>query len=291
MQNPTPAPTQQPTGSFVIQKHVPLHGAKDDIFTFEIWHGDTLYRTVELKLSSNTYGHEEVVDMPYGTYIVREKVPQNYTVTPTEVTIIIDENSRAREVEGKNKVIAEFTNYYNTPTPKPTATPSPTVTVRPTITPGPLPSETPTPTEIVEIPEDEPTIIIGARKIWNDVDDEVMRPEAIYITLFADGQNIKNIKLSKDNNWFVTVEVLQYNQEGNEIIYEWREHEIIGYHLESKTIQDNVTTFINRPFDRPIIPEGQPQPKIPGKPIYVFTDYDTPLGVEVMINHVGDCFE
>ena len=31
--------------------------------------------------------------------------------------------------------------------------------------------------------------------------------------------------------------------------------------------------------------------KVPGKPTVVFEDYDTPLGVEVIINHVGDCFD
>ena len=29
----------------------------------------------------------------------------------------------------------------------------------------------------------------------------------------------------------------------------------------------------------------------PGKPTQVLEDYETPLGVEVIINHVGDCFD
>ena len=37
-------------------------------------------------------------------------------------------------------------------------------------------------------------------------------------------------------------------------------------------------------------PPGKP-PKTPGDTWYVFEDYDTPLGVEVVINHVGDCFD
>ena len=123
------------------------------------------------------------------------------------------------------------------------------------------------------------------------MDKVLTRPEAIYMALIADGQTVKNIKLSEKNNWFVTVEVPQYRQDGNEIKYEWREHEVIGYHLESKTQQDNITTFINRPFDRPIIPSDQPQPKLPGEPISIIPDYNVPLGVEVMINHVGDCFD
>ena len=187
----------------------------------------------------------------------------------------------------------------STPTPKPvvtpTATPSPTPeparTPRPTLTPDPIPSVTPVPTTIIDIPEDVPTTVIGIRKIWNDEGYDLLRPSAIHVKLFADGVHIKSVKLSADNGWFVTVEVPQYNDDGTEIQYEWREYTVLGYHMESQTQQGNVMTFINRPYERPIIPPDQPQPKLPGTPMYIITDYDTPLGVEVMINHVGDCFD
>ena len=178
-----------------------------------------------------------------------------------------------------------------TPAATPSPTPEPTRTPRPTLTPDPIPSITPMPTTIIDIPEDVPTIVIGIRKIWNDEGYDLLRPEAIYVKLFADNVNIKNIRLSAENNWFVTVEVPQYNDDGTEIKYEWREYTVLGYHMESQTQQGNVMTFINRPYERPIIPPDKPQPKLPGTPIYIITDYDTPLGVEVMINHVGDCFD
>ena len=43
----------------------------------------------------------------------------------------------------------------------------------------------------------------------------------------------------------------------------------------------------------PIIPEGMAKPKVAGKPVALIEmdDYETALGVEIMINHVGDCFD
>ena len=46
-------------------------------------------------------------------------------------------------------------------------------------------------------------------------------------------------------------------------------------------------------FERPALEPETETPKVPGKPVALFNfeEYDTPLGVEVMINHVGDCFD
>ena len=30
---------------------------------------------------------------------------------------------------------------------------------------------------------------------------------------------------------------------------------------------------------------------VPGNPFLIINDYGTPLGVELIINHVGDCFD
>lgn len=44
-------------------------------------------------------------------------------------------------------------------------------------------------------------------------------------------------------------------------------------------------------IERPPLEEDQPKPKVPGKVAFIIDEYDTPLGVEIMINHVGDCFD
>jgi len=99
--------------------------------------------------------------------------------------------------------------------------------------------------------------------------------------------------LSDENEWLVIYEVPKYNDQGEEIHYEWKEVEMPGYHVESTYDTDIVTTIINRIYEYPQPPEGQKPPKLPGRPVALITmeDYGTPLGVEIMINHVGDCFD
>ena len=50
-------------------------------------------------------------------------------------------------------------------------------------------------------------------------------------------------------------------------------------------------TFTNSIWTRPENPTQGKKPKTPGQATYIFEDYDTPLGVEIVINHVGDCFD
>ena len=49
--------------------------------------------------------------------------------------------------------------------------------------------------------------------------------------------------------------------------------------------------FTNALWTRPDTPTAGRTPKTTGETWYVFEEYDTPLGVEVTINHVGDCFD
>jgi hypothetical protein len=178
-----------------------------------------------------------------------------------------------------------------TPTVTPTPTPKPTETPLPTLTPEPLPSITPSP-----VPWEEPeveTTTVGVRKRWNDDGYTVIRPKLARIKLYGDGKPIKVVTLSDENEWFVILEVPKYNDEGEEIKYEWKEVEVPGYHVESTYEIDIVTTIINRVYEYPQVPPGQKPPKIPGKPVAVveIEDYKTALGIGVTINHVGDCFD
>ena len=52
-----------------------------------------------------------------------------------------------------------------------------------------------------------------------------------------------------------------------------------------------VTIFTNKTWDLPKIPEEFKRPKMPTTDLAIFEEYQTALGVDVMINHVGDCFD
>ena len=111
--------------------------------------------------------------------------------------------------------------------------------------------------------------------------------------LYANGELIRNIHLSAANNWFVTLSVPEFDDNYERIAYTWTESEVLGYYEESHYIQNNIKTYVNRPFEHTGTPDKGALPPVPGKPVdvYEFDDYGTPLGVEIIINHVGDCFD
>jgi hypothetical protein len=57
------------------------------------------------------------------------------------------------------------------------------------------------------------------------------------------------------------------------------------------TQEGTVTTFANRYVPMANGEEDKPQPKKGGDTWTVFEEYDTALGGETIINHVGDCFD
>ncbi len=65
----------------------------------------------------------------------------------------------------------------------------------------------------------------------------------------------------------------------------------IGYVQLSAETNGNTTIFTNGLYQRPEVEDEEEKPKVPGETLYIFDEYETPLGVEVMINHVGDCFD
>jgi hypothetical protein len=52
-----------------------------------------------------------------------------------------------------------------------------------------------------------------------------------------------------------------------------------------------VTTFTNHFVNVPKVPPTNGNPKTPGEGWVVFEEYETALGGETLINHVGDCFD
>ncbi len=97
--------------------------------------------------------------------------------------------------------------------------------------------------------------------------------------------------LTQENGWQATITGLPKYADGKEIEYSWTEQEIVGYKQKSRTTNGNVTTFTNELVGIPQPPEGYKYPKAPGGNYAFFEEYPTALGVEVYINHVGDCFD
>ena len=132
------------------------------------------------------------------------------------------------------------------------------------------------------------TTSVSVRKVWNDENNKLkIRPKSVRMTL----NNGISVILNAANGWQATVGGLPARVNGQPAVYTWTEQEIIGYELESKVTDGNTTVFTNRPWTRPDEPSKGKKPRLPGETLYVFEEYDTPLGVEIVINHVGDCFD
>ena len=97
--------------------------------------------------------------------------------------------------------------------------------------------------------------------------------------------------LNAKNKWTATIDDLPTVVNGQPVTYTWTEQTVLGYDLTSVVTEGNTTTFTNTVWKRPETPPGTgKKPKTPGT-LEELPDYETPLGVEVIINHVGDCFD
>ena len=66
---------------------------------------------------------------------------------------------------------------------------------------------------------------------------------------------------------------------------------MLGYVQTSVTTEGDVTTFTNTLWQLAPPPAGtNPGPRA-GTPEEEIDDYGTPLGLGIIINHVGDCFD
>ena len=126
-------------------------------------------------------------------------------------------------------------------------------------------------------------------KVWND-DNNVQgyRPTSLAVTLMPVG---KIFVLSEENGWTATASNLATKINGEDVTYYWTEQETLGYVLDETAVNGNATTFTNRIVRVPETPEGEKAPKKPGSNWEDLGEYDTALGLEVIINHVGDCFD
>ena len=141
--------------------------------------------------------------------------------------------------------------------------------------------------------EYEPELVSASvSKIWNDDGNASgQRPFSLAMSL-SDGYSVVAIVvLSDQNGWTATVNNLPAIKNGQRVTYTWTEQESLGYYLATKAEDGNNAVFTNASWERPPVEEAKVPKKAPGNAFYIFEDYETPLGVEIMINHVGDCFD
>ena len=130
-------------------------------------------------------------------------------------------------------------------------------------------------------------------KVWEDNNDEQkLRPSSIVMTLLNNkGDTVATVVLNKGNNWTATVDNLPTVVDGQPAVYSWKEQGVLGYKLSEAVERNGVMIFYNATWKRPDNPGTGKTPKTPGNPVETLPEYDTPLGMDVMINHVGDCYD
>ena len=130
------------------------------------------------------------------------------------------------------------------------------------------------------------TVSVGVQKSWVDRNNTGnVRPASIRMTL----SNGMGVTLNEANNWTAVISGLPAIVNGQPATYTWTEQAIPGYIQTSVQTLGSMTVFTNTLFERP--PTPPTPPRVPGRPVIVFEEYETPLGVAVEINHVGDCFD
>ena len=125
------------------------------------------------------------------------------------------------------------------------------------------------------------------RKIWDDDNNALkIRPASIRVKL----SNGASVTLSEENGWTATIRDLPVTYRGVRMEYTWTEQEVSGYVLKEKTVNGNNAVFTNTPWQR-TVPDQPTRVRRPGKPVLVIDEYETPLALNIDINHVGYCFD
>ena len=102
---------------------------------------------------------------------------------------------------------------------------------------------------------------------------------------------VATVVLNDENGWTATVNNLPAMVNGQPATYTWTEQAVVGYTLQNTATEGNTSVFTNARWERPPVEEAKKPKKAPGNMFFIFEEYETPLGVEIMINHVGDCFD
>ena len=141
--------------------------------------------------------------------------------------------------------------------------------------------------------EYEPEVVnASVSKAWNDNGNAAgERPEGIAMSLSNGTEVVATVVLNNENGWSATVYNLPTIVNGQPATYTWTEQATVGYVQTNKAVDGANAVFTNALWERPPVEEAKKPKKAPGNQFFIFEEYETPLGVEIMINHVGDCFD
>ena len=132
---------------------------------------------------------------------------------------------------------------------------------------------------------------VSVQKIWDDNANALkLRPTSIGVTLSDGFKTVATVVLSDANGWAATVNNLPTIVNGQPAVYTWSEQSVLSYNQPKVEQRNGVTYFTNTLWRRPEEPSPGKKPKGPGEVVSI-EEYETPLGVEIVINHVGDCFD
>ena len=130
---------------------------------------------------------------------------------------------------------------------------------------------------------------VTVSKVWDDNnDDQKLRPTSLAVVLQPVGTVYV---LSEENGWTVTADNLPTKINGEDVNYFWTEQQVIAYVQDDPQVNGDVTVFTNHVTRVPELPPEYKKGKVPGGKFAIFEEYDTALGLETIINHVGDCFD
>ncbi|MBQ6398559.1 MAG: Cna B-type domain-containing protein [Clostridia bacterium] len=139
----------------------------------------------------------------------------------------------------------------------------------------------------------EPNLVSASvSKRWIDDNNAAgLRPTSIAMSLSNGSEVVAVAVLNDSNGWSATINNLPATRNGEAVTYVWTEQQTIGYTQTGAEVDGNDATFTNALYQRPEVEAANLPARRPGDTFYIFEDYETPLGVEIMINHVGDCFD
>jgi len=92
---------------------------------------------------------------------------------------------------------------------------------------------------------------INVTKIWNDNNNNALRPESVTVHLMDGNKVVATAILSADNDWKVTFKDLPVNKDGKAIVYTVKEVEVPDYRTEVKDCCGNFK-IVNTPIAVPI---------------------------------------
>lgn len=229
-----------------------------------------------------------------------------FVIAPKANVVIQSSNNRI-SVVGKTVTVnwAELHVNYGipnipTPTPSPTPTPTATPTATPTqtFTPTPKITNSPSPTPTNKIPSPILTPVITIVTIVTYTPQPKITPTPTTTLVKTNTPRPSLIPLTPTPTPKITISPTPTHTSTPKITNTPSNTPVITTLKPTPTFTPKKT-----PSTSTIIPTSTPTPtttptidpkripKRPGIPIHIINEYDTPLGLEIIINHVGDCFD